>query len=98
MGAACSRVDDGDVNAANANGQTAMHGAVYMGSNLMVQFLFDHGAKLDVQNRRGQTPYFITQGLYIAGSFVIRRDTGDLPHKLGADVTIGANLPRQAVE
>ncbi|MBZ5610449.1 MAG: ankyrin repeat domain-containing protein [Acidobacteriia bacterium] len=80
----------GDLNAANANGLTAMHGAAYMGSNLIAQFLFDHGAKLNARNRLGQTPYFITQGVYQAGSFIIRKETGELLRKLGADTNISA--------
>lgn len=81
-----------DINAANNDGLTAMHGAAYMGSNLLVQFLFDHGAKLDVRNRRGWTPYFITQGIYIAGTFIDRKDTAALLQKLGADPHLGVEL------
>ncbi len=81
-----------DVNAANSDGLTAMHGAAYMGSNLLVQYLFDHGAKLDVRNRRGWTPYFITQGIYIAGTFIDRKDTGQLLLNLGADPHLGVEL------
>lgn len=81
-----------DINAANADGLTAMHGAAYMGSNLLVQYLFDHGARLDVRNRRGWTPYFITQGIYIAGTFIDRKETGDLLRKLDADTHLGVEL------
>jgi len=79
----------GDINAVNANGQTAMHGAAYVGSTLLIQFLFDHGAKMDVMNKLGQTPYFITQGIYQAGSFFIRKEAGDLLGSLGADPVLG---------
>ena len=88
----------GDLNAANADGLTAMHGAAYMGSNLLVQFLFDHGAKLDVRNRRGWTPYFITQGIYVAGTFIVRKDTAALMRKLGADVNLGVELWKDDVD
>lgn len=74
-----------DVNAVNANGQTALHGAAYMGSNIIAQYLVDRGAKVNVKNKLGQTPYFITQGVYQAGTFIVRKDTGDLLRKLGAD-------------
>ncbi len=87
-----------DVNAANKDGLTAMHGAAYMGSNLLVQYLFDHGAKLDVRNRRGWTPYFITQGIYIAGTFIDRKDTGALLLKLGADPRLGVELWKNDVD
>jgi hypothetical protein len=82
----------GDINAVNANGQTAMHGSAYMGSVPLIQFLFDHGAKLDIQNKLKQTPYYITQGVYQAGSYFIRKDAGELLKKLGADVMLGAEI------
>lgn len=82
-----------DINDANANGQTALHGATYFGSTLLVQFLYENGAKLDAQNKFGQTPYVITQGLYLAGSFTIRKDAGDLLLKLGADPLPGGDHP-----
>jgi ankyrin repeat protein len=85
----------GEVNAANANGQTAMHGAAYFGSNLICQFLADHGAKLNVVNKRFQTPYYITQGVYQAGSFIVRKVTGDLLQKLGADTHLGFAQARE---
>jgi uncharacterized protein len=85
----------GDINAVNANGQTAMHGAAYVGSTLLIQFLFDHGAKMDVMNKLGQTPYFITQGIYQAGSFFVRKDAGDLLRKLGADSVLGFEIARK---
>ncbi len=82
-----------DINAANENGQTALHGAAYFGSTLLVQFLADHGAHINAQNLLGQTPYLITQGLYLAGSFIIRKDAGDLLVKLGADTKLGMDEP-----
>jgi ankyrin repeat protein len=85
----------GDINAVNANGQTAMHGAAYVGSTVLVQFLFDHGAKLDAMNKLGQTPYFITQGIYQAGSFFVRKEAGDLLRKLGADPVLGFEIARK---
>ena len=46
----------GDVNAAeNRGGQTALHGAAGWGWDEVVQFLVDHGAKLDAKDSRGLT-------------------------------------------
>ena len=45
----------GDVNAVNQAGDTALHGAAALGYNTVVQFLADHGAQLNVKNKRGQT-------------------------------------------
>jgi ankyrin repeat protein len=45
-----------DINAASERGDTAMHGAGLLGTNKVVRFLADHGARLDVKNKAGQTP------------------------------------------
>ena len=41
-----------DVNAFNANGQTALHGAAGQGANSIVEYLVDRGAELDVKDNR----------------------------------------------
>jgi ankyrin len=45
-----------DVNAANQAGDTALHSAAAQGYDTVVQFLADHGAQLNVKNKRGLTP------------------------------------------
>ena len=45
-----------DVNAVNYNGDTALHGAASMQSESLVRFLVGYGARIDVKNKRGQTP------------------------------------------
>jgi ankyrin repeat protein len=79
-----------DINAVNADGQTALHGAVYFGGTRMVPFMVERGAKLDVVNKRGQTPWRIAaEGEYRAGSFIARPETGEVLAKLGADTKLG---------
>lgn len=54
-----------DVNAVDANGETAMHGAAYKNLPKVVQFLADKGAKIEVWNRKnkyGWTPLLIAEG------------------------------------
>jgi ankyrin repeat protein len=51
-----------DVNAANANGDTALHGAATIRSEPLVRFLIDRGARIDVKNKRGQTPLANARG------------------------------------
>jgi ankyrin repeat protein len=51
-----------DVNAANENGDTAVHTATLFGYNTVVQVLADHGALLDVKNKRGLTPLAVAGG------------------------------------
>jgi len=40
-----------DVNAADGDGRTALHGAAHKGRNEVVQLLIDRGAKLDAQDK-----------------------------------------------
>lgn len=82
-----------DINATNDNRQTALHGAVYLGGTLLVPFLVERGAEIDVINARGQTPWMIAaQGEYRSGSFYTHKETGDVLERLGADMTLGEDL------
>jgi ankyrin repeat protein len=40
-----------DINAVDNQGETAMHGAAFRGADKIVQYLADHGAKLDVRTK-----------------------------------------------
>jgi len=54
-----------DINAVDANGETAMHGAAYKNLPKVVQFLADKGAKVEIWNRKnkyGWTPLSIAEG------------------------------------
>jgi ankyrin repeat protein len=51
-----------NINAANAKGETALHGAAMRGSDSIVQFLVYHGARLDVTDKEGRTPLNIAEG------------------------------------
>jgi len=51
-----------DVNATNANGQTALHGAAQSGWNGFVQLLADHGATIRIKDRFGSTPLDMAEG------------------------------------
>jgi hypothetical protein len=52
-----------DVNAADSRGQTALHGAALQGFDQVVQFLANHGAKLDTKDKQGKTPLDAAMGL-----------------------------------
>jgi ankyrin repeat protein len=58
-----------DVNTADNQGDTALHGAAQKGWDQVVQFLVDHGAKLDVKDKRGRTPLDAAMGLMGNGGF-----------------------------
>jgi ankyrin repeat protein len=72
-----------DVNAANKAGDTALHSAASKGFNTVVQFLAEKGAKLDVKNRRGQTPLSLAVARQRLDG-VIDKGTADLLRDLGA--------------
>ena len=82
-----------DVNAANVHRQTALHGAVYLGGTLLAPYLVEQGARMDVVNVRGQTPWMIAaEGEYRSGSFYTHKETGEVLERLGADTTLGEDL------
>jgi ankyrin repeat protein len=45
-----------DINAANGQGQTALHAAALKGYDKVVEFLANHGAYLTAKDRQGKTP------------------------------------------
>jgi ankyrin repeat protein len=46
----------GDVNAANAMGDTALHAATFKGFATVVKFLADKGGDMTKKNKRGKSP------------------------------------------
>jgi ankyrin repeat protein len=73
-----------DINQANNQGETALHGAALRGADTIVQFLVDHGAKLDVKTRRQFTPLDVAMGKSIVGQLPVPHDsTVALIRKLG---------------
>lgn len=80
-----------DINAVDANGETAMHAAALKNLPKVVQFLADHGAKIEVwnkKNRYGWTPLMIAEG-HRPGNFKPSVETVAAVHKvmLAAGVT-----------
>jgi uncharacterized protein len=66
-----------DVNAVDDNNETAMHGAAYQSRPELAQFLAEHGADINVWNRKnkaGWTPLMIAQG-HRPGNFRPAPDT-----------------------
>jgi ankyrin repeat protein len=57
-----------DVNAADDNGETALHGAAWRGDNKIVMLLVEKGARLDAREKKGQfTPLAYAHLVYTPG-------------------------------
>lgn len=78
-------VDAGlDLSQANTRGETALHGAAGRGADSVVQFLVEHGAKLDTKTKQGLTALDFAMGKNVFGQLPVPHDsTVDLIRKLG---------------
>jgi ankyrin repeat protein len=86
-----------DVNAVDANGETAMHGAAYKNLPKVVQFLADKGARIEIWNKKnkyGWTPLLIAEG-HRPGNFKPSFETITALHQVmkAAGVTPPAAAP-----
>jgi ankyrin repeat protein len=55
-----------DVNAVNEMGLTAVHAAANRGSDDIIEFLVQKGARLDVKDKEGRTPLTWAEGVFLA--------------------------------
>jgi ankyrin len=55
-----------DVNAVNSMGLTALHGAANRGSNEIIRYLVQQGARIDVKDAEGRTPLTWAEGVFLA--------------------------------
>ena len=73
-----------DLGQTNARGETALHGAANRGADSIVQFLVDHGAKLDPKTKQGFTPLDVAMGKNVLPQLPVPHDsTVALIRKLG---------------
>ena len=52
----------------DANGDTALHGSVILGSEPLVRFLVDQGADLEAVNEKGWTPLTMAEGVFYSNT------------------------------
>ncbi len=64
-----------DVNAVNAMGLQAVHGAANRGSDDIIALLARHGAELDRPDKEGRTPYVWAQGVFLATNSPVAKPT-----------------------
>jgi uncharacterized protein len=62
-----------DVNAVNSMGIGAVHGAANRGSNDILRYLAEQGARLDVPDRQGRTPLVWAEGVFLATHPPVRK-------------------------
>jgi ankyrin repeat protein len=87
-----------DVNAANAAGFTALHGAAYKGSEQIIAYLVEHRSKMDVRDFRGRTPYRLAQWSRNSTDFWQWPKAAELLIKLGANPRLGVEARIQERE
>ena len=57
----------GDINAVDAKGNTAMHGAAYKHLPSVISYLYEQGAEISIWNQEneiGHTPLLIAEGIH----------------------------------
>lgn len=92
-------VDRVDVNAATTDGTTALHLASQAGMDSVVSLLVQHGAKLDVRDKRGRLPVDVAMGIggrgRAGGPAPVYEHTAALLRRLAAEkgVTLLENQP-----
>lgn len=64
-----------DINQINAKGETPLHGAADRGSDLLVKFLVEHGAKMDAKTQKGLTPLDYAMGKNVFGQLPVPHDS-----------------------
>jgi uncharacterized protein len=73
-----------DLNQENSKGETALHGAAFRGADTIVQYLVDHGAKLNAKTKQGFTPLDVAMGKSVVIQLPVPHDsTVALLRKLG---------------
>lgn len=77
-----------DVNEATATGWTPLHAAAFLGADNLIRFLVENGARVNVKNGCGRTPYSLAEGSSVAGLLdrtIPRQSTMKTLLSLGAD-------------
>jgi len=67
-----------DVTAVNNQGDTALHGAAFLGYGTVARYLLERGAVLNARNKGGQTPYRIALGIMVTQMFFSHPETAAL--------------------
>ena len=82
-----------DVNAADTNGDSALHGAIHRGAGNVVRFLVEKGADIDAVNDKGWSALSVAQGVFYPNTFNRHPELVTLLLDLGADPDAGSRRP-----
>jgi ankyrin repeat protein len=91
-----------DVNAANSMGIRAIHGAANRGSDAIVRYLVEQGARLDAKDNQGRTARTWAEGVFLATHAAVPKPTtmrliDELCHSTGQRCATAARpLPARA--
>jgi len=85
-----------DVNAVNSMGITAVMGAANRGSDDIIEFLVEKGARLDVMDNEGRTPLNWAEGVFLATHAAVPKPSSiglitRLMSEPGADVAVSGD-------
>ena len=64
-----------DVNELNDMGLAAVHGAANRGSDDIIELLARRGARMDVADKHGRTPYVWAEGVFLATNSPVAKPT-----------------------
>ena len=78
-----------NVNAADANGDTALHGSIHRGAGNIVGFLVEKGANIDALNNKGWSALSVAEGVFYPNTFNRHPELVTLLAELGADPGAG---------
>jgi len=84
-----------DVNAVNSMGLTALMGAANRGSDDIIKFLVEKGAKLDLKDKEGRTAFTWAEGVFLATHPAKPKPSSMALIKslMGPSTTLGAGPP-----
>ena len=71
-----------DAKTVDNEGNTALHGVAIWGSNAAVEMLVAAGARLDVKNKEGRTPWRIAEGAVFEDAVLAQPQTAALLRRL----------------
>jgi ankyrin repeat protein len=90
----------GDVNSLDDNGETAMHGAAYKWFPSVVTFLAQHGAKIEIWNRKNHndwTPLRIADGVHRGMNLRASPETAEVLRKIMTEAGVSTEVEPEKV-